>query len=78
MKQQLTVYTPLLIEWEAFCGHSDPRQWLADEVGCSKSWINHVCSGTVPGPKMRKRICRATGIAETDLFPVYEAERRSA
>jgi hypothetical protein len=78
MKKQLTVNVSRLLEWAAFCGHENPRIWLSREVGCSKTLIDHVFCGTVPGAINRLRICRATGIKEADLFQACEAVKESA
>lgn len=78
MKQQLRVNVALLIEWQAFCEEEEPRKWLAAKCGCSKSYLNQVFSGVVPGKIMRLRMSRATGINEAELFPVYEAVKASA
>ena len=78
MKHQLKVNVSLLIEWAAFCGHKDPREWLAENVSSTKNYMNHVFCGTVPGHIMRLRICRATGIKEAELFQACEAVKASA
>lgn len=78
MKQQTKTNVERLTEWAAFCGHENPRKWLANEVGCSESWINHLFCGKVPGKILRLKICRATKIDATELFGISEVQKKSA